>query len=137
MDTHIYDVRSQCLARRCIQPRRQADRDRGFDQRIRFWNATDTQPIGEPINGSSEVRSLVFSPDGHTLAIACRDGKARFWDVGRSQWISDRFDQVREVYSIAYSHDGKVLATGGEDGQLIFWDAALGRQLSVVRVHTE
>ena len=58
------------------------------DRRIRFWNAADTQPIGEPIDCTSGVRSLVFSPDGQTLAIACHDGKARFWDVGRSQWIS-------------------------------------------------
>jgi eukaryotic-like serine/threonine-protein kinase len=101
---------------------------------IQLRNGDSGEPIGEPINCSAQVRSMVFRPDGQILAIACRDGKPRFWDVGRACFVSGRFDQLERVLSIAYSHDSKVLATGGEDGQLKFWDAALGRQLSVVRV---
>ena len=105
------------------------------DGKVRFWNAGDAGPIGEPVNCSAEVRSLVFSPDGQTLAIACRDGKPRFWDVAGASFVAGRFDQAQRIYSIAYSHDGKILATGGEDGELVFWDAATGKRLSRVRVH--
>ncbi len=105
------------------------------DRMIQLRNGEDGNPIGEPINCLSEVRSLVFNPLGQTLAIACRDGKPRFFDVARGSFISGRFDRLERVFSIAYSHDGKFLATGGEDGQLKFWDAADGRQLLAVPVN--
>ena len=79
-------------------------------------------------------RSLVFSPDGSTLAIACRDGRPRFLDVPGRSFVSAWFDRLERVTSLAYSHDGKLLVCGGDDGDLKLWDAATGRQLSRVRV---
>ena len=77
-------------------PMESSSRPAPCDKQVRFWNATDFTPIGEPINCSAEVRSLVFSPDGSTLAIACRDGKTSVLGrrPGRS-FVSGRFDQAR------------------------------------------
>ena len=87
------------------------------------------------------VYSVVFSPDGKTLA-AGRHDRVQIWDVNRKKTIAT-FGPTRSVYSVAFSPDGKTLAAGERANATIqLWDvdtktniatfAATGHVYSVV-----
>jgi sugar lactone lactonase YvrE len=94
---------------------------------IRLWDVT-TGVERDTWKGSMvEVQYLRFSPDGQTLAAACRDGTVRLWDVavGRERAVLEGHNAW--VHSLAFSPDGKVLACGALDGTIWLWDVAAGR----------
>ena len=98
------------------------------DRTVLLWDLTDrTQPrrVGPPLTGHTDfVESVVFSPDGHTLASASRDKTVLLWDVtDRTQPRLLGLPLIVGVYgtsSVAFSPDGHTLATSG--GGTVLWD---------------
>ena len=76
-----------------------------------------------PLDGTSRVASLLFSPDGKTLVATYRgakviDGSAIIWNT--TDWTV----HTESTYtSAAFSQDGKLLALGGPDIELIDTDS--------------
>ena len=81
------------------------------------------------------VRSVVFSPDGQTLASVSR-GTVRLWDVntGRTRQTLGEHTDWDWVDSVVFSPDGQTLAGGSSDIRL--WDVNTGRTLQTLRGHT-
>jgi WD40 repeat protein len=75
------------------------------------------------------VASLVFAPDGKTLATGGEDCSVRLWDLTTCRELRRYGEHPRSVGAIAFSPDGKVLATGSHDGTIALWDAASSREL--------
>jgi WD40 repeat protein len=84
------------------------------------------------------VDSVVFSPDGKTLATGAWAGGARLWNVATHQQTASLSDGAEAIYSVAFSPDGKTLATGsgtgngnttGTGGAVQLWDLTTGQQI--------
>ncbi|MCG9133481.1 WD40 repeat domain-containing protein [Candidatus Poribacteria bacterium] len=71
--------------------------------------------------GRSAVTSLVFNPDGKTLANGNSDGTIHFWDM-RTREIKSTFSEHIGLNSLAFSSDGGTLASGSSDGTILIWE---------------
>ena len=69
----------------------------------------------------SAVTSLVFSPDGKTLANGNSDGTIHFWDM-RTHQIKSTFSGSSGLNSLAFSPDGRTLASGSSGGTILIWE---------------
>ena len=52
-----------------------------WDATVRLWSLFERRGVGEVLQHSSDVLSIVFHPDGTTLAAACMDGQIYLWSV--------------------------------------------------------
>lgn len=91
------------------------------DFRISLWditNGTHLKILRETCSLSYSWNSVVFSPDGRTLA---NDGELgmflEFWDVTTGACLKTFHirDNCIRTYSLAFSPDGRTLASGCED----------------------
>lgn len=84
--------------------------------------------IGDPlVSQDGVVRSVVFSPDGKTLAISTNPGTTQLWNVTHDQLTLD-IDTQLGGDSVAFSPDGKTLAVSIGGGTIRLWDIAEHRE---------
>ena len=79
----------------------------------------------------SEVRALVFLPEGDRLASVSYDQTVGLWDLLRTDPVSShRFlrGHKTEVWTLALLPDGKTLVSGSKDGEVLRWDARTEKQ---------
>jgi WD40 repeat protein len=77
------------------------------------------------------VQSVSFSPDGKTLASACRHCSIKLWDVASGRNTASLKEEgpgakkLPHLWAtVAFSPDGKKLATGGWFNRVKLWDVA-------------
>jgi len=89
----------------------------------------------DPFRESRCFTSVVFSPDGSSLAAGMKDGTIVSWELatGRAQFV--RWGHSATVYGLAYSPDGRTLASAGWDRLVKLWDARTGRELRALSGH--
>ena len=85
---------------------------------------------------SNVVHSVVFAPNGRTLASAGEDGATKLWDVGTRRELRTLKVGTNGVNAAAYSPDGATLATAGRDGTVTLWDVSTGQALRVLKGHS-
>jgi len=105
-----------------------------------LWDAPRLQPARPLIRSlDTPISRAVFSPDGQTLLLACRDGTARLWDVVRDQEIvpERRPNHGYPVTAVAFDPLGSRIVTGSQAGTLGLWDLSTGSLLRNIRGHAD
>ena len=128
-------------------------------QEIRLWNAHTGELIKTLIGHTSVVNSVVFSPDGNTIASGSGhwmgyEGKAsageevRLWNANTGELIKTLTGHEDVVSSVAFSPDGNLivsgdwydwdghLSSGTWSGEIRVWDAHTGEHLKTLKGHT-
>lgn len=77
----------------------------------------------------AKVTTLVFSPDGETLASASEDGALILWDVPSEQFIfsllpgSNDPEKQKPIFAVTFNRDGSRLLSAGSE--IFVWDMSL------------
>jgi choice-of-anchor C domain-containing protein len=108
----------------------------GGRQIIKLWEVASGREIHPPLTGHrSSIHSLVFAPDGKTLASASLDRTVKLWNTGT--WKAIRtLTASAALKAVAFSPDGTTLAAGGTDGRIQLWDAATGHTGKALKGHS-
>ncbi|MEH2398210.1 AAA-like domain-containing protein, partial [Nostoc sp.] len=85
---------------------------------------------------SSEVYSVVFSPDGKTLASASFDNTIKLWNLDTGKEITTLTGHSNSVYSVVFSPDGKTLASASFDNTIKLWNLDTGKEITTLTGHS-
>jgi RNA polymerase sigma factor (sigma-70 family) len=124
----------------------------GDSHGVGLFDCSGPQPVERGVlpGLAEEVHSLMFSPDGKTIALAgLQDGSVRLWDMtGNAPRARAVLRPTATVVpnrdgsiSVAFSPDGSTLATLAKDGGIRLWDLSkeepLNRGRLVVRTNED
>lgn len=105
------------------------------DGKVVLWDIATWQEACTFSTGSSEVRTIRFSPDGKVLATGERFVSGpQLWDVATGQLLYAMKGHNIGVSEVAFSPDGKRLASvdSVNDASIRIWDATNGQSLFIL-----
>ncbi len=98
---------------------------------ILLWDIVKGCRVGGFRVPGDSHRSLYFSPDGDTLAVATSyDDRVFLHRVPDGKQVGALIVQTNTVEHVRYSPNGRQIVTAGRDGSVRFWDAATCKLLS-------
>jgi len=89
-----------------------------------FWNINSGELKNTLIGHLSWVNSIVYSPDGSTLASCSKDKTIKLWDINSGEVKNTLTGHSDSVSSIAFSPDGSTLASCSHDNTIKLWKSA-------------
>jgi len=79
------------------------------------------------------LRSVAFSPDGNTFALAGPGKQVSLWESTAGKQLGT-FEQHREkVWSVAFSPDGRAIASGGRS--VLLWEVSSRKLICALKGH--
>lgn len=110
----------------------------GGDKILLLFRANDGTPVAgfNPELSAQMINSVVFSPDGKSIAFAGDDKVIRLIDTTTGN-LEKKFEgHTQPIRQIAFSPDGALLASASDDTTIRLWDINAGTQVAELRGHT-
>ncbi len=122
---------------RCEQPTPDTPQPTPPAKQVRTDLSGNTLPPGAiaRMGTVTRVNSVVFSPDGKTLASASDDKTVRLWEAASGKEIRQFQGHGNTVRSVVFSPDGKTLASASFDKTVRLWDVASGKEIRQFQGH--
>jgi WD40 repeat protein len=87
------------------------------------------------------VFSVVFSPDGNTLAVSCGNdggsGEIRLYSANEGKLLGTLKGHTKRIGCLAYTPDGKILISGSGDKRCLKWNTASNKSTGSLDGHTD
>ncbi|KAG8790561.1 hypothetical protein FRC12_011567 [Ceratobasidium sp. 428] len=101
----------------------------GCGRVVQLWDRHDGKMVLSSLRGHSDnVLSVVYSPDGRTIASGSSDNTLRVWDtVTGAQGVQPIDGHEGAVSAVVFSSDGRLIISGSWDGGIRLWDSRTGR----------
>jgi WD40 repeat protein len=106
-------------------------------QLVRIWDARTGTQLAALSGHTAAVFEASFSPNGHQVVTASKDGTARTWDARTGAPLLVLDGHHDEVTSAVYSPDGARIATTSNDKTVRIWDATKGTLIKVLTGHVD
>ncbi len=107
---------------------------------IWLYDAQTYQELSLLTGHTEAIRSVVFSPDGQTLASGDYDTinkwTIRLWNAETGEHKQTLQGHTGWVNSVAFSPDGQTLASGSDDKTIRLWDVETGEHKQTLQGHT-
>jgi WD40 repeat protein/serine/threonine protein kinase len=109
----------------------------GLDNLIRLWDWTNGTLLTTLERHTDAIWSVVFSPDGQTLASASGsiDGTIRLWNVADGTMREALVGHVDGTSCLAFSPNEQIFASGSWDTTIRVWNATDGALISTLEGH--
>ncbi len=97
-----------------------------------LWQRT-SQDARVFCTSSSEIYTVVPSPDGEQLLVAGADSNLQFFDATTGCLRHSIQTEQDEINDIVFSRTGKLIATAGDDGTVKIWNAMTRELVSTAK----
>lgn len=96
------------------------------------WKNVQVRSLGQ---NTGEMSSLVFTPDGLTLASGNKNKTAQIWDISTGSLKRNFIGDNSKVWSVALNSKATYLAGGTADWRVLIWNLITGEIIRTVE-HT-
>ena len=83
------------------------------------------------------LRSVVYAPDGETIASAGDDSTIKIWNAADGSLIASLESHSADITTITYSIDSKTLASASEDKTVKLWNIVDGKLSTTLEGHED
>jgi WD40 repeat protein len=93
---------------------------------VKLWDMKTSKLATTLTDQPESIWSLVFSPDGRTLAVGYGKGLIRVWELRTGKVLQTLKGHTAAVRVLGFTEDGKRIVSAGADNAIRHWTLATG-----------